>query len=72
LRRALSVKSYAAADGDEVVIACFESREALEAWRLQPEHVESQRMGRESFYESYWVQACETFRDYAFHRAAAD
>ena len=66
----ISVKSYTSEDGDEVTIARFESQEALDAWRFHPEHMEAQRMGREDFYESYWVQACETIRDYGFHRNA--
>lgn len=64
----LSVKAYTADDGDRVVIARFESEEALDAWRFQPEHIEAQRKGREDYYESYWVQACTTIRDYAFQR----
>jgi heme-degrading monooxygenase HmoA len=67
----ISVTSYTSEDGDEVTIARFESHAALDAWRFHPEHVESQRMGREAFYESYWVQACETIRDYGFHRDAS-
>lgn len=66
----LSVKSYTAEDGDRVVIARFASAEALEAWRSQPEHVEAQRKGRENYYDSYWVQVCETVREYDFHRGA--
>lgn len=64
----ISIKSYTADDGDRVVIARFESEEALDAWRFQPEHIEAQRKGRDDYYESYWVQACTTIRDYAFHR----
>ena len=64
----ISVKSYTADDGDRVVIARFESEEALDAWRFQPEHVEAQRRGRDIYYESYWVQACTTIREYAFQR----
>jgi len=64
----ISVKSYTAADGDEVVIARFASEEALDAWRFHPEHVATQRKGREEYYESYWVQVCTTIREYAFHR----
>jgi heme-degrading monooxygenase HmoA len=48
----ISVKGYAAPDGDEVVIARFESKEALDAWRFHPEHVATQRKGREEYFES--------------------
>jgi heme-degrading monooxygenase HmoA len=64
----ISIKGFVADDGDEVSIARFESEEALDAWRFQPEHVETQRRARESFYESYWVQVCRTVRDYEFDR----
>lgn len=66
----ISVKSYTAEDGDRVVIARFESAEALNAWRYQPEHIEAQSKGRESYYDSYWVQVCESVREYAFQRGA--
>ena len=65
----ISIKGFKAADGDEVSIARVESEAALDAWRFQPEHVETQRRGREAFYESYWVQVCTTIRDYAFSQA---
>ena len=64
----ISIKGFVADDGDEVSIARFESEEALNAWRFQPDHVETQRRARESYYESYWVQVCRTVRDYAFDR----
>lgn len=65
----ISIKGFVGNDGDEVSIARFESEEALEAWRFQPEHLETQRLAREAFYESYWVQVCKTVRDYEFSRA---
>ncbi len=36
----LSVKSFKAADGEEMTVFRFASEEALEAWRTHPEHVE--------------------------------
>ncbi|HEY1391054.1 MAG TPA: antibiotic biosynthesis monooxygenase [Ktedonobacterales bacterium] len=64
----VSVKRYTAADGNEVVIARFASEQTLDTWRLQPEHVETQRKGREEYYESYSVAVCTTIREYEFHR----
>ncbi len=43
-------------DGESLAIATFASPEALEAWRLYPEHVEAQRQGRERFFETYSVK----------------
>ncbi len=65
----ISIKGFVADDGDEVSIARFESEDALDAWRFQREHVETQRRAREAFYEAYWVQVCRTVRDYEFTRA---
>ncbi len=65
----ISIKGFVADDGDEILIAKFESEAALEEWRSQPEHVETQRRAREAFHESYWVQVCTTVRDYEFTRA---
>ncbi|HEY7780691.1 MAG TPA: antibiotic biosynthesis monooxygenase [Ktedonobacterales bacterium] len=68
----ISVKAYTADDGDRVVIARFESEEALDAWRSLPEHVEAQRLGREAYYESYWVQVYTSIRQYAYQRPTGD
>ena len=65
----ISIKGFTGKDGDEVSIARFENEASLDAWRFQPEHVETQRRAREAFYESYWVQVCTTIRDYEFSRA---
>ena len=60
----LGIKGYVSEDGDRISVARFESQDALEQWRFQPEHVATQRLARRSYYESYWVQVCETIRDY--------
>lgn len=62
----ISIKGYMAEDGEELDIVRFESERALEAWRNHPEHRETQRRGREEFYDHYWVQACKVFREYEF------
>jgi heme-degrading monooxygenase HmoA len=66
----ISIKGFSSEDGDEVSIARFETEEALDNWRFQPEHVDTQLRAREAFYESYWVQVCTTVRDYEFSRTA--
>ena len=59
----ISVQSYTSKEGERVTMVRFESEAALEAWRHHPEHVEAQRKGRETYYDSYWVQVCETIRE---------
>ncbi len=63
----ISIKGFVGENGEEISIARFESDEAVKAWRSQPEHLLTQRRAREAFYESYWVQVCNTIRDYAWH-----
>src|SRR5207247_5572634 len=55
---------YAQTEGGELLIARFESHEALEAWRNHPEHLETQQRGRERFFAAYRIEVCETVRAY--------
>jgi heme-degrading monooxygenase HmoA len=57
---------YAEIEGGELVIARFESHEALAAWRNLPEHREAQQLGRERFFAAYRIEVCETVRSYEF------
>jgi len=67
----LSVKDYTGEDGEAIDLIRFASEEALESWRNHPEHRETQRRGREEFYDRYRVQACRVFREYEFLVGAA-
>ncbi len=62
---------YAEVEGGELVIARFESHEALAAWRELPEHKETQRQGRERFFAAYRIEVCETVRSYEFEAELA-
>jgi heme-degrading monooxygenase HmoA len=62
----ISIKYYTGLDGEQFAMVRFESEEALREWRTHPEHRQAQRKGRESFYESYWVQVYRCVRDYEF------
>ena len=55
----VSIKTFAADDGERVSIVEFATRQAHDAWRDHPEHVEAQRLGREKFYSEYSIQVCE-------------
>lgn len=59
----VSAKSYTAEDGDRVTIVLFETEEAQEAWRRQPEHLVAQRFGRERIYEEYRSMVAASLRD---------
>jgi heme-degrading monooxygenase HmoA len=57
---------YAEVEGGELVIARFESHEALDAWRNLPEHKAAQQRGRERFFAHYRIEVCEPVRSYEF------
>lgn len=57
---------YAETDGGELLIARFESHDALAAWRNHPEHQAAQARGRERFFASYRIDVCEAVRSYEF------
>src|SRR5688500_338430 len=57
---------YAEIEGGELLVARFESHEALAAWRTQPEHVIAQQLGREKFFAKYRIDVCEPVRSYDF------
>jgi heme-degrading monooxygenase HmoA len=59
----LSVKSFNAADGEELTVFRFASEEALEAWRTHPEHVETMKRGHAEFYSSGFLQICKVIRE---------
>ena len=65
----ISSEDFISEDGTrDLSIVRFESLEALEAWRTNPEHLEAQRLARERYFESYHIQVLATVREYAFQR----
>lgn len=62
----IAFKSFAAADGERVTVAEFESHDAVDAWREHERHLDAQHAGRERFYSEYRLQVCDVVRDYGF------
>jgi heme-degrading monooxygenase HmoA len=67
----ISHKGFFADDGERVTVVEFESAEALQGWRMHPEHVEAQRKARKIYYAEYSVQVCEVVRESKFNRKDA-
>lgn len=63
-------KGFFAEDGERCTIVEFESEEAQRAWRMNAEHRDAQRKGRDVYYESYSLQVCELKREIKFDRNA--
>jgi heme-degrading monooxygenase HmoA len=62
----VSIKGYAAEDGEQLILVEFETEQAVKAWRDHPEHQIAQELGRSKYYSEYQVQVCNTLRDYSF------
>ncbi|HYC55081.1 MAG TPA: antibiotic biosynthesis monooxygenase [Candidatus Binatia bacterium] len=66
----VSIKTFAAGDGERVSLVAFESQAAHQAWREHPEHRRAQELGRQKFYSEYSIDVCESPRSYAWKLGA--
>ena len=60
----ISHKGFFADDGERVTIVEFEHQEGQTAWRMHPEHLEAQKLGRVKYYEMYDIKVAEV----TYHR----
>jgi heme-degrading monooxygenase HmoA len=61
----ISADLFKGAGGESLILATFDSDEAVAQWREHPEHREAQ--GRRSeFYSAYTVQVCTVDREYGW------
>ena len=75
--RNLAIENYgclefcAYTEGDqEVAISYWPTEEQIRHWKQDPTHLEAQRRGSESWYESYQVQVVEIVRQYTSAKAS--
>ena len=59
----VSHKGFVAEDGERVTIIEFETEEALNEWRIHPEHIKAKMHGIDNFYSTYKFQICRVIRD---------
>ena len=64
----VGVEDYAAEDGTELAVARFQTTEAIDAWREEPEHVRTRQRGREEFFSSYEITIATVRRQYGWSR----
>jgi heme-degrading monooxygenase HmoA len=62
----LSFKSYTAEDGEVVALSEWADEASARAWGRLAEHRAAQQRGREAYYESYTLFACDNPRIHAF------
>jgi len=59
----VSHKGFVADDGERVTIVEFETEEALQKWRFDPEHRMAKKRGIESFFSEFKYQICNVIRE---------
>ena len=67
----ISHKGFWADDGERVTIVEFEHEEGQRAWRMHPEHIEAQKLGRLKYYEMYDIKVAKVIFEPSF-RAETD
>ena len=58
----VSHKGFSAPDGERVTIVEFETEDALQQWRIHPDHAKAKRQGIESFFSEYKFQICTVLK----------
>jgi heme-degrading monooxygenase HmoA len=61
----ISMKDYESEDGEWITVLRFETQEDLLRFKEHPIHVGYQKLVLD-YYDSFWVQNAETFREYVF------
>lgn len=59
-------KAFTAEDGERLTVVTFADRPSHDAWRLQSDHQQAQRQGRERFYSAYSLQVADVTHVRAF------
>lgn len=65
----LSFKSYVSDDGEVIALSEWDSEAAARGWADDPDHRAVQRRGRDDYYASYTLFACEAPRIHTFQRS---
>lgn len=55
----ISHKGFVGEDGERLTIVEFESEEALQNWKVHPEHLNAKRLGYTKFYSAFRFQVCK-------------
>lgn len=65
----VDIKHYHSDDGERLAVVWWRNPETLEKWRVDPEHQEAKRLGRERWYSFYELYVAEVIRT-SFSNAA--
>lgn len=65
----LGIESARDESGLGITVSYWTSLESIRNWREQSEHLVAQRLGRETWYDSFQVRICRVERAYGFGRS---
>jgi heme-degrading monooxygenase HmoA len=65
----VSIEPFTGEDGSELAVARFESRAAIEAWRIHPEHLRTQQRGRQEFFARFRISIATVWKQYTWSEA---
>ena len=51
-------------NNEGISISYWESMEAIQAWKSNPEHQSAQQLGKEKWYQHYKIKICKVEREY--------
>lgn len=66
----LGIETAQNADGSSITVSYWADEDSIRGWKKQLEHQAAQRVGRETFYQSYTVRVARVDRDYTFDKDA--
>ena len=59
-------------EGKILSLSCWESEDAIAAWRTHAEHMIVQKEGKDRIFDSYRLRVAQVVRDYDFSSATQD
>jgi heme-degrading monooxygenase HmoA len=56
-------RAYVADDGERIAISWWRDDDSVANWREQARHRVAQQLGRDRFYDEYWVEVAQVVRE---------
>jgi len=56
------------AGGLGITVSYWKTKEDIQSWRREAEHVVAQQMGQKTWYQNYRIRVAKVERDYSFQR----
>jgi heme-degrading monooxygenase HmoA len=64
----LGVESVRGADGFGITVSYWTDEDSVRRWQQHPEHLEAQRLGRETWYQRFELRVCQVERAYGYEK----